>query len=109
MFIKKILSILPIFFLTLALSSSSVKGQESSLILVHDGYPMACCSNTDCHPVACEALKQTSDGGWTFGSFYFRKDQVQNFSKEGCHVCIGRNHEGHEAYPYCIQPPPNFF
>lgn len=65
-------------------------------------YPQECCAQTDCHPVSCEALRETEKGiaylQWTFTGPEIRRSQ-DGF----CHVCIG--HYGpspSQARPHCV-------
>ena len=54
--------------------------------LAHSWYPLACCGNMDCFPVACDQLVQTGSG-WLYvptGNL-FQREQDHH-----CHVCLGR-------------------
>ena len=62
--------------------------------LAHSWYPLACCGNMDCFPVACDQLVETG-----LGWFYvptgnvFKREQVQPSQDHHCHVCLGRGRE----------------
>jgi hypothetical protein len=59
--------------------------------LAHSWYPLACCGNMDCFPVACDQLVETVSG-WLYvptGNL-FRREQVQPSQDHRCHVCLGR-------------------
>ena len=58
--------------------------------LAHSWYPLACCGNMDCFPVACDQLVETGSG-WFYvptGNL-FRREQVQPSQDHHCHVCLG--------------------
>jgi hypothetical protein len=59
--------------------------------LAHSWYPLACCGNMDCFPVACDQLVETGSG-WFYvptGNL-FKREQVQPSQDHHCHVCLGR-------------------
>ena len=59
--------------------------------LAHSWYPIACCGNMDCFPVACDQLVETVSG-WLYvptGNL-FQREQVQPSQDHHCHVCLGR-------------------
>src|SRR3974377_237974 len=59
--------------------------------LAHSWYPLACCGNMDCFPVACDQLVETVSG-WLYvptGNL-FNREQVQPSQDLHCHVCLGR-------------------
>jgi hypothetical protein len=59
--------------------------------LAHSWYPLACCGNMDCFPVACDQLVETVSG-WLYvptGNL-FQREQVQPSQDHHCHVCLGR-------------------
>src|ERR1700730_1654452 len=59
--------------------------------LAHSWYPLACCGNMDCFPVACDQLVETASG-WLYiptGNL-FQSEQVQPSQDQHCHVCLGR-------------------
>src|SRR5262249_46352743 len=67
--------------------------------LAHSWYPLACCGNMDCFPVACDQLVETGSG-WFYvptGNL-FKREQVQPSQDHHCHVCLGR---GREHRPIC--------
>jgi hypothetical protein len=58
--------------------------------LAHSWYPLACCGNMDCFPVACDQLVETISG-WLYvptGNL-FTREQVQPSQDHLCHVCVG--------------------
>jgi len=58
--------------------------------LAHSWYPLACCGNMDCFPVACDQLVETGSG-WFYvptGNL-FKREQVQPSQDHHCHVCLG--------------------
>ena len=58
--------------------------------LAHSWYPLACCGNMDCLPVACDQLVETGSG-WLYiptGNL-FNREQVQPSQDRNCHVCLG--------------------
>ena len=62
--------------------------------LAHSWYPLACCGNMDCFPVACHQLVETGSG-WFYDptSNLFKREQVQPSQDHHCHVCLGRGSE----------------
>src|SRR5262249_14982024 len=62
--------------------------------LAHSWYPLACCSNMDCFPVACDQLVETgSDWFYVPTGNLFKREQVQPSQDAHCHVCLGRGRE----------------
>jgi hypothetical protein len=62
--------------------------------LAHSWYPLACCGNMDCFPVAW--LVETGSG-WFYvptGNL-FRREQVEPSQDHHCHVCLGRGSDHH--------------
>ena len=62
--------------------------------LAHAWYPLACCDNMDCFPVACDQLVETGSG-WFYvptGNL-FKREQVQPSQDPHCHVCLGLGRE----------------
>jgi hypothetical protein len=62
--------------------------------LAHSWYPLACCGNMDCFPIACDQLVETGSG-WFYvptGNL-FKREQVQPSQDHHCHVCLGRGRE----------------
>ena len=58
--------------------------------LAHSWYPLACCGNMDCFPVACDQLVETVSG-WLYvptGNL-FDAEQVQPSRDHHFHVCVG--------------------
>ena len=58
--------------------------------LAHSWYPLTCCGNMDCLPVACDQLVETGSG-WLYiptGNL-FKPEQVQPSQDDHCHVCLG--------------------
>lgn len=74
----------------------------TTIASAHSWYPMQCCHDQDCHPVACDEISETKDGA-EWNRFKFRKDQIHPSQDSKCHVCIG-----HGEYPYCIFMQQNF-
>ena len=73
--------------------------------LAHSWYPLACCGNMDCFPVACDQLVETGSG-WFYvptGNL-FKREQVQPSQDHHCHVCLGR---GREHRSICAFVVPN--
>ena len=63
-------------------------------------YPSSCCSDGDCHPVSCEALREV-DGGIDFLGVKFTGDIVKRSEDGFCHVCIG--YYGPTSHvPHCV-------
>jgi hypothetical protein len=62
--------------------------------LAHSWYPYECCSNRDCHPVACEALIDGPDGSLRYGRTVFLKQQIRPSQDGDCHVCINQYGNG---------------
>jgi len=58
--------------------------------LAHSWYPLACCGNIDCFPVACDQLVETVSG-WLYipTDSLFKREQVQPSQDRHCHVCLG--------------------
>jgi hypothetical protein len=53
--------------------------------LAHSWYPLACCGNMDCFPVACDQLVETASG-WFYvptGNL-FKREQVQPSQDHPC-------------------------
>ena len=72
--------------------------------LAHSWYPLACCGNMDCFPVACDQLVETASG-WLYiptGNL-FKREQVQPSQDHHCHVCLGRG-GGHRSICAFIVP-----
>src|SRR6266567_1061413 len=62
--------------------------------LAHSWYPLACCGNMDCFPVACDQLVETgSDWFYVPTGNLFKREQVQPSQDQHCHVCLGRGRE----------------
>ena len=62
--------------------------------LAHSWYPLACCGNMDCFPVACDQLVETgSDWFYVPTGNLFQREQVQPSQDHHCHVCLGRGRE----------------
>ena len=62
--------------------------------LAHSWYPIICCGNMDCFPVACDQLVETVSG-WLYvptGNL-FKRDQVQPSQDHHCHVCLGHGRD----------------
>jgi hypothetical protein len=62
--------------------------------LAHSWYPLACCGNMDCFPVACDQLVETVSG-WLYvptGNL-FTREQVQPSQDHHCHVCVGHDRD----------------
>jgi hypothetical protein len=59
--------------------------------LAHSWYPLACCGNMDCFPVACDQLVETVSG-WFYvpTGNVFKREEVQPSQDHHCHVCLGR-------------------
>jgi hypothetical protein len=73
--------------------------------LAHSWYPLACCGNMDCFPVACDQLVETVSG-WLYvptGNL-FRREQVQPSQDYHCHVCVGH---GNDHRSICAFVMPN--
>jgi hypothetical protein len=71
--------------------------------LAHSWYPLACCGNMDCFPVACDQLVETVSG-WLYvptGNL-FDPEQVQPSQDHHCHVCVG--HGDHRSICAFIVP-----
>ena len=65
-------------------------------------YPQDCCSNTDCHPVSCEALREV-DGGVAFLSFKFTGPMIRRSEDGFCHICVGHYGPSPEQHvPHCV-------
>jgi hypothetical protein len=76
--------------------------------LAHSWYPLACCGNMDCFPVACDQLVETGSG-WFYvptGNL-FKREQVQPSQDHHCHVCLGRGRE-HRSICAFIVPKTKF-
>lgn len=55
----------------------------------HDRYPADCCSDRDCRPISCDALKEIADGrvqDIDIGTVYERHQVRPSFDGR-CHVC----------------------
>jgi hypothetical protein len=62
--------------------------------LAHSWYPLACCGEMDCFPIACDQLVETFSG-WLYvptGNL-FKREQVQPSQDHNCHVCLGRGRD----------------
>ena len=62
--------------------------------LAHSWYPLACCGNMDCFPIACDQLVETVSG-WLYvptGNL-FKREQVQPSQDQHCHVCLGHGRD----------------
>ena len=59
--------------------------------LAHFWYPLTCCGNMDCFPVACDQLVETVSGLlYVPTGNLFKREQVQPSQDLHCHVCLGR-------------------
>jgi hypothetical protein len=57
--------------------------------LAHSWYPLACCDNMDCFPVACDQLVETVSG-WLYvptGNL-FTREQVRPSQDHHCPMCV---------------------
>jgi hypothetical protein len=73
--------------------------------LAHSWYPLVCCGNMDCFPIACDQLVETAYG-WLYvptGNL-FRREQVQPSQDHNCHVCLGL---GGDHRSLCVFIVPN--
>ena len=59
--------------------------------LAHSWYPLFCCGDMDCFPVACDQLVETVSG-WLYlpSGNLFEPEQVQPSHDHNCHVCLGQ-------------------
>jgi hypothetical protein len=77
----------PLITLALLIAATCVAAIPA---LAHSWYPLVCCGNLDCFPVACDQLVETSSG-WLYvptGNM-FKREQVQPSRDHHCHVCFG--------------------
>lgn len=84
---------------------------STSLVSAHSWYPAACCSGQDCHPVPCEELIPTKDGGYKWGKNLFSKYQVHPSQDKTCHVCVGEISDDNGTVlpiPYCVFDQENY-
>ena len=59
--------------------------------LAHSWYPLTCCGNMDCFPVACDQLVETVSGLlYVPTGNLLKREQVQPSQDLHCHVCPGR-------------------
>ncbi len=79
------------FALAIALSANGAYAPA----LGHEWYPSACCSDKDCHPVACEEITSTPDY-YRWHGLMFPKNASLPSKDGGCHVC----HTG--STPRCL-------
>lgn len=56
-------------------------------VLAHSWYPAACCSGTDCAPVACESIDERSGGVMTWNGWVYTPNQIKISQDVGCHAC----------------------
>ena len=71
--------------------------------LAHSWYPLACCGNMDCFPIACDQLVETVSG-WLYvptGNL-FKREQVQPSQDQHCHVCLGRGIDHHSICAFIV-------
>jgi hypothetical protein len=71
--------------------------------LAHSWYPLACCGNMDCFPIACDQLVETVSG-WLYvptGNL-FKREQVQPSQDHHCHVCLGRGSDHHSICAFIV-------
>lgn len=85
-----ILSILVIASLNTALSA-------------HDWYPYDCCSEKDCHPIPCEAIKEQGKN-LVYNGYTFFEDMIKPSLDGQCHVCISNEvpNPDFTPFPHCI-------
>jgi hypothetical protein len=59
--------------------------------LAHSWYPLFCCGDMDCFPVACDQLLETVSG-WLYvpSGKLFEPEQVKPSHDHNCHVCVGQ-------------------
>jgi hypothetical protein len=62
--------------------------------LAHSWYPLACCGEMDCFPIACDQLVETVSG-WLYvpTGNVFKREQVQPGQDDNCHVCLGHGRD----------------
>lgn len=95
------------FYLAIAILAALIVFFGHRRARAHDApsgwaYPQDCCSNTDCHPVSCDALREV-DGGIQFLRFKFSGSMVRRSGDGFCHVCIGHYGPAPEhARPHCV-------
>jgi hypothetical protein len=73
--------------------------------LGHSWYPLACCGNMGCFPIACDQLVETISG-WLYvptGNL-FRLEQVHPSQDLHCHVCL---RQGSDHRSLCAFIVPN--
>ena len=71
----------------------------SQLLLAHEFYDPACCSDKDCRPVTCNEIVAQPDGTVKYKDFTFNKRMFKTAPDGMCHVCIWGN------TPMCVYFP----
>jgi hypothetical protein len=69
----------------------------------HSWYPLVCCGNKDCFPIACDQLVETAYG-WLYvptGNL-FGQEQVQPSQDHNCHVCLGLGRDHHSICAFIV-------
>lgn len=71
--------------------------------IAHEWYPYACCSDKDCHPVACEDILEKGKN-LVYHDYPFFGDMIKPSKDGDCHVCISNENgtEGYTPVPHCI-------
>ena len=59
----------------------------TALVLVHSWYPLDCCGDRDCRPVACSEFSADGNGGVMFRGRSVPRHQLRASQDAGCHVC----------------------
>ena len=56
-------------------------------------YPLGCCGDEDCHPVACETIEEKR-GVYIWKGVIFPRSMARASGDHGCHVCLQFNGDG---------------
>lgn len=59
-----------------------------SPVQIHSWYDQSCCKDRDCHPVNCDTVHKTYDGGWNWEGIHFDRQKLRVSQDDGCHVCV---------------------
>ena len=70
------------------ISTAFTKFFIKAYLLAHSWYPLECCSEKDCQPVACKDLLEQADGSFLYQGMKFTKDMIKPSLDQFCHVCF---------------------
>lgn len=71
-------------------------------VQAHEWYDAACCSGHDCHPIACESIKESGKSLF-YNAYEFIGPSIRPSQDGLCHVCISNEFsKDFTPVPHCI-------